>query len=167
MSSRSSAGALIGDTVTEINNFKTQSSQIWVFEERGNLSTRRKPLGVEKRTNKLNPHLTPDLGIVPGPHWCHHCAILAPATSSQLAEERMSGFHLTSGPPCGYTEPKKKKNSFGNFTLLLCKKMSRNLLLFCAPTWPSYYVIENHLFTHFGNSKENRLKFHMGSPPPA
>ena len=40
-----------------------------VFEERGNRSTRRKPLVVEKRTNKLIPHLTPDLGIEPGPHW--------------------------------------------------------------------------------------------------
>ena len=39
------------------------------FEERGNQSTRRKPLGAEKRTNKLNPHMTPDLGIEPGPHW--------------------------------------------------------------------------------------------------
>ena len=40
-----------------------------VFEERGNRSTWRKPLGAEKKTNKLNPHLTPDLGIEPGPHW--------------------------------------------------------------------------------------------------
>ena len=31
-----------------------------VFEERGNRSTRRKPLGAEKRTNKLNPHITPE-----------------------------------------------------------------------------------------------------------
>ena len=23
--------------------------------------------------------------------------------------------------------------------------MSNNLLLFCAPTWPSYYVVENHV----------------------
>jgi len=37
-----------------------------VFEERGNWSTRRKPLGAEKRTNKLNPHLTPDREIEPG-----------------------------------------------------------------------------------------------------
>jgi len=28
-----------------------------VFEERGNRSTWRKPLGAEWRTNKLNPHL--------------------------------------------------------------------------------------------------------------
>ena len=40
-----------------------------VFEERGNRSTRRQPLSAEKRTNKLNPHMTPDLGIEPGPHW--------------------------------------------------------------------------------------------------
>ena len=41
----------------------------WSFKERGNRSTRRKPLGAENRTNKLNPHLTPDLGIKPGPRW--------------------------------------------------------------------------------------------------
>ena len=40
-----------------------------VFAERGNRSTRRKHLGAEQRTNKLNPHMTPDLGIEPGPHW--------------------------------------------------------------------------------------------------
>ena len=38
-----------------------------VFEERGNRSTRRKPLGAEQRTNKLNPHMKPDVGIEPGP----------------------------------------------------------------------------------------------------
>jgi len=36
-----------------------------VFEERGNRSARRKPLDAEWRTNKLSPHLTPDLGIEP------------------------------------------------------------------------------------------------------
>ena len=28
-----------------------------------------KPLGAEKRTNKLNPDMTSDPGIEPGPHW--------------------------------------------------------------------------------------------------
>ena len=37
-----------------------------VFEERGNRNTRRKPLGAEPRTNKLNAHMTPDLEIEPG-----------------------------------------------------------------------------------------------------
>ena len=46
-----------------------------VFEERGNRSTRRKPLGAEKRTTKLNPHMTPDLGIEPGPHWWEASAL--------------------------------------------------------------------------------------------
>jgi len=40
-----------------------------VFEERGNSSSPRKPLGAERRNNELNPHLTLDLGIKPGPHW--------------------------------------------------------------------------------------------------
>ena len=46
-----------------------------VFEERGNRSTRRKPLGAEKRTNKLNRHTTPDLGIEPRPHWWEASAL--------------------------------------------------------------------------------------------
>ena len=37
------AGALIGDTV----NNESKSSQMLVFEERGNWSTQRKPLGAE------------------------------------------------------------------------------------------------------------------------
>ena len=48
-----------------------------VFEERGNRSTQRKPLGAEKRSNKLNPHMTPDLGIEPGPHWWEASALTA------------------------------------------------------------------------------------------
>ena len=28
----------------------------------------------------------------------------------------------------------------------IMQNMSHNLLLFCAPTWPSYQVIENHLY---------------------
>ena len=47
-----------------------------VFEERGNRITRRKPLGVEKVTNKLNPHMMPDLGIEPGPHWLEASALI-------------------------------------------------------------------------------------------
>ena len=46
-----------------------------VFEERGNLSALSKPLGAEKRTNKLNPHMTPDLGIEQGPHWWEAIAL--------------------------------------------------------------------------------------------
>ena len=47
----------------------TNQVKCWFFEERGNRSTRSKPLNAEKRTNKLNPHMTPDLWIEPGPHW--------------------------------------------------------------------------------------------------
>ena len=46
-----------------------------VFKERGNRSTRRKPLGAEKRTNKLNTHITPNLGIEPRPHWWEASAL--------------------------------------------------------------------------------------------
>jgi len=46
-----------------------------VFEERGNRSTRRKPLGAGLRTNKLNPHMPPELGIEPVPHWWEASAL--------------------------------------------------------------------------------------------
>jgi len=50
-------------------------SNFGFFEERGNWSTRRKPLGAYWRTNKLNPHMTPDLGIEPEPHWWEASAL--------------------------------------------------------------------------------------------
>ena len=34
-----------------------------------------KPLGAKKRTNKLNPHMTPSLGIEPGSHWWEASAV--------------------------------------------------------------------------------------------
>ena len=46
-----------------------------VFELRVNRSSRRKPLGLEQRTNKLNPHITPELGPEPGSHWWEASAL--------------------------------------------------------------------------------------------
>ena len=47
-----------------------------VFEEKGKTGVPgEKPLGAEKRTNKLNPHMTPSLGIEPGPHWWEASAL--------------------------------------------------------------------------------------------
>ena len=54
-----------------------------VFEERGNRSTWRKPLGAEQRTNELNPHMTPDLGIEPEPHWWKASALTTVPTLHQ------------------------------------------------------------------------------------
>ena len=64
----------LGTVKTEINNYH-KSSQMLVFEERGNRSTRRKPGGAEKSTNKLNPHMTWSLGIEPRPHWWEASAL--------------------------------------------------------------------------------------------
>ena len=56
------------------------------FEERGKPEPGQKPLGAEKRTNKLNPHMRTSLGIEPGPYgWgseCYyHCVIPAPRSN--------------------------------------------------------------------------------------
>jgi len=58
-----------------------------VFDERGNRSTRRKPLGAEWTTNELNPHMTPDLGIEPEPHWWQASAL---TTAPSLHTRAMS-----------------------------------------------------------------------------
>ena len=93
MSNRSSAGALIGDTAN-LNQQSTQikSSQMLVFEKRGNRSTRRKPLGTEQRTNKLNPHHdyagsgNRTWATLVGGECSHHCTI--PALLAHFANQR-------------------------------------------------------------------------------
>ena len=56
-----------------------------LFEQRRN---RRKPLGAEQRTNKLNPHMTPDLGIEPGSHWWEASALTtAPSLHKEITSE--------------------------------------------------------------------------------
>ena len=74
----------------------TNTNQVvrWFLEERANWSTRRKPLGVEKRTNKLNPHMTPDLGIEPGPHWWEASA-LTTAPSLHAKKERKERINIS------------------------------------------------------------------------
>jgi len=59
----------VGSWTNQINQIKFNQMQI--FEERGKPEyvPGEKPLRAEKRTIKLNPHLTPSLEIEPGPHW--------------------------------------------------------------------------------------------------
>ena len=38
------------------------------------------------------------------------------------------------------------RDCFCKFDSTIMQNMSHNLRLFCAPTWPSYHVIENHLY---------------------
>ena len=40
----------------------------------------------------------------------------------------------------------KEKKVFWEFVSIIMQNTSHNILLFCTPTWPSYHVIENHLF---------------------
>ena len=43
-----------------------------------------------------------------------------------------------------------EKNVFREFDCIIMKNMSHHLFLFCGPTWPSYHVIEYHLFADTG-----------------
>ena len=62
-----------------------------VFEERGNRSIRRNPLGGEYRTNKLNPHIKPDLVIEPGPHWWEVIALItAPSLHTPIRNQTIN-----------------------------------------------------------------------------
>ena len=38
-----------------------------------------------------------------------------------------------------------EKNVYWEFDPIIMQNMSYNLLLICAPTWPSHHVIEKHL----------------------
>ena len=49
----------------------------------------------------------------------------------------------------------KVKKVFWEFDSIIVQNMSHNLLLFCAPTWPSYHVNENHLLP---NPFETKLR---------
>ena len=39
----------------------------------------------------------------------------------------------------------KEKKYFREYYSIIMQNMCHQLLLFCAPTWPSYHMIENHL----------------------
>ena len=52
----------------------------------------------------------------------------------------------------------KEEKVFQDVDSIIMQNMTHNLLLFCAPTWPSYHVIENHLLDVAPNSNPLRLK---------
>ena len=65
----------MGSTV--ITAINTNQVKCW-FLRRGETGVPGENLSVqsrELRTNKLNPHMTPDLGIEPGPHWWEASAL--------------------------------------------------------------------------------------------
>ena len=59
----------------------------------------------------------------------------------------------------------KEKNAFWEFDSIFTQNMNHHLLLFCAPTWPSYYVIERHLYVLFSNKYERQAAFLQGTVP--
>ena len=66
--------------------------EVLVFKERGNRSTRRKPLGAKKRTNnKLNPHarIRTRRATLVGGERSHHCAtpILTRCADDELSSQ--------------------------------------------------------------------------------
>ena len=62
----------MGTLLTQIDN-QRKPNQMLVSVERGEPGE--KHLGAEKRANKLNPHMTPSLGMEAGPHWWEASAL--------------------------------------------------------------------------------------------
>ena len=63
---------LIGDT----SKIELQFGCVGFWGEGKTGAPGEKPLGARKRTNnKLNPHMTPGLGVEPGPHWWEASAL--------------------------------------------------------------------------------------------
>mgnify|MGYP002260080803 CR=1 FL=1 len=50
----------------------------------------------------------------------------------------------------------KEKKVLGEFDSIILQNMSHNLPLFCAPAWPSYHVIENHLLADLAWKRDER-----------
>ena len=93
--------------------------ECWFLWREENRSTRRKTLGAETRTNNkpLNPHMTPSLGIEPGPHWWEASALttapsqlpLFPSLSpyfycspfSSTSRGKMTSYSTRPNSPCG------------------------------------------------------------------
>ena len=50
-----------------------------------------------------------------------------------------------------------EKRVFWEFDSIIMQNMSHNLLLFCARTWPSNHVIENHLPLHYHEMKRHQI----------
>ena len=48
-----------------------------------------------------------------------------------------------------------KENKISWEFSIITQKMSHNLLLFCAPTWPSYQIIEYHLYVSLQFYRKN------------
>ena len=69
----------------------------------------------------------------------------------------IDGFHLTSQQTDYVGAQNNREKVFWEFDSIMIQNMSHNLLLFCAPTWPSHHVIENHLYTRFRYLKSWRL----------
>ena len=65
------------------SNWNLKMLVLWRDENR---RTRRKTLGAGTRTNnKVSPHMTPSLGIEPGPHWWEASALTtAPSLLRQI-----------------------------------------------------------------------------------
>jgi len=60
--------------------------------EEGKPEKPEKTLGVRTRTNnKLNPHMTPGLGVKPGPHWWKASAF---TTTASLLPTKMLKFFI-------------------------------------------------------------------------
>ena len=58
---------------------------------------------------------------------------------NQNFSQSIGGFHLM------LVHATKEKTVFWEFDSITVQNVSHNLLVFCAPTWPSDYVIENHI----------------------
>ena len=58
----------------KLKSQQIKSNRMLLFGERGKLKYSRRTL-TKQRTNKLNPHMKPSLGIEPGPHWWEASAL--------------------------------------------------------------------------------------------
>ena len=131
MSSRSSAGALIGDTVTDINTIKWNFG----FWGEGKPEFPEKTSRCRVENQQTQPSLTPALGIEPGPHWWEASALTtAPSLHPHVIQVlTVRGFSSDDGN----NEEKVTSNryTFAQLTIPICynsKMTLSNGLLLCV-----------------------------------
>ena len=66
--------------IIQITNYKSNQIKFWFLGEGKSGVPREKPLGAERRINKLSPLMTPSPGIEPRPHWWKASALTTAPT---------------------------------------------------------------------------------------
>ena len=107
----------------QIPNYKSNQIKCWFLGEGKSGVPGEKPLGAERRINKLSPLMTPSPGTEPRPHWWKVSALTtAPTVLPTLFAIRVIKMivpHVVPNNPLHKKEKKKQENKHKHTAVLL------------------------------------------------